>query len=419
MNVLSSEHCSRRAGNEPGCSRGNSSCPGDLHRFRPVSPDRASPAWQPRLPFLRCDGAPCQRFLGAKPALVERVSGDRRARGVPLARWTARLRASFSADCSLTASDQQVVSRAATHIHWRNTMRITIATVLAICGHGLLHCRRRSRARRQQSPRQAQPPAAGSESRDQSQRRHGRSTRDAAGHRPQDRGTDHRVPHQERRLQAHRRSDERERHRREELPQAQAAGRRAAKTGEGAAVTDESRRRLDRHHRRRRRSVVLMAAIAVPVVGGTLERERTIIGAQYLAGQLQRARLDSLKRARSVAVRSRSIGDRTQLQLFADGNGNGVLQRDIDRGIDPAADASRLARRSGARRLAAHQPGRSRTSPDRRRSSPATIRCASATRRSCRSARWAAPPAARSTSRRIGVHKWRFGSSEPPAVSAC
>src|SRR5215213_8749576 len=80
---------------------------------------------------------------------------------------------------------------------------------------------------------------------------------------------------------------------------------------------------------------VVMMAIAVPVIGGTLERERTIVGAQYLAGQLLRARLDSLKRARSVAVRLEVIGDRTQLQLFADGNGNGVLQRDIDRGIDP------------------------------------------------------------------------------------
>jgi hypothetical protein len=55
-----------------------------------------------------------------------------------------------------------------------------------------------------------------------------------------------------------------------------------------------------------------------------------------MAGQLQRARLDSLKRARSVAVRIELVGDRTRFRLFADGNGNGVLQRDIDRGIDPA-----------------------------------------------------------------------------------
>jgi Tfp pilus assembly protein FimT len=82
-------------------------------------------------------------------------------------------------------------------------------------------------------------------------------------------------------------------------------------------------------------SVVLMA-IAVPVVGGTLERERTIVGAQYLAGQLLFARLDSLKRARAVALRLEVVGDRTQLQLFADGDGDGVLQRDIDRGIDPS-----------------------------------------------------------------------------------
>ena len=79
----------------------------------------------------------------------------------------------------------------------------------------------------------------------------------------------------------------------------------------------------------------ILAAIAVPVVGGTLDRERTIVGAQYLAGQLQRARLESLKRAQAVAVRLEVVGDRTQFRLYADANGNGVLQKDIDKGIDP------------------------------------------------------------------------------------
>lgn len=82
--------------------------------------------------------------------------------------------------------------------------------------------------------------------------------------------------------------------------------------------------------------VIALATVAVPVVGGTLDRERTIIGAQFLAGQLQRARLESLRRARSVAVRFELVGTRTRIQLFADGNGNGVLQRDIDRRVDPA-----------------------------------------------------------------------------------
>lgn len=84
---------------------------------------------------------------------------------------------------------------------------------------------------------------------------------------------------------------------------------------------------------------VTLAAIVVPVVGGTLERERTLVGTRYLAGQLQRARLEALKRARPVAVRLEVVGERTSVRLFADGNGNGVLQRDIDRGLDPPLSA--------------------------------------------------------------------------------
>ena len=80
---------------------------------------------------------------------------------------------------------------------------------------------------------------------------------------------------------------------------------------------------------------VMLSAIAVPVIGGTLDRERTIIGAQFLAGQLQRARLEALKRARSVAVHIALVGERTRVQLFVDGDGDGVRQHDVDEGIDP------------------------------------------------------------------------------------
>jgi type II secretory pathway pseudopilin PulG len=79
----------------------------------------------------------------------------------------------------------------------------------------------------------------------------------------------------------------------------------------------------------------IMGAIAVPVIGGTLDRERTIIGTQYLAGQLQRARLEALKRARSVAVHVALVGERTSIQLFVDGDGDGVRQHDVDDGTDP------------------------------------------------------------------------------------
>jgi type II secretory pathway pseudopilin PulG len=78
-----------------------------------------------------------------------------------------------------------------------------------------------------------------------------------------------------------------------------------------------------------------MGAAAIPMIAGSLDRERTVIGAHMVAGQLQRARLESLKRARAVAVRIEQVGDRTSLQLFADGDGDGVRQADIDLGIDP------------------------------------------------------------------------------------
>lgn len=81
---------------------------------------------------------------------------------------------------------------------------------------------------------------------------------------------------------------------------------------------------------------VVLAAIAVPLATATLDRERAIVGAHNLAGHLNRARLESLRRGVSVAVRIRIADDRTTSQLYVDGNGNGVLQRDIDRGVDVA-----------------------------------------------------------------------------------
>lgn len=78
-----------------------------------------------------------------------------------------------------------------------------------------------------------------------------------------------------------------------------------------------------------------LSAAAVPVIGGTLERERTSVGARVLAGQLQRARIEALTRARSVALRLDIAGGRSSLRLFMDGDGDGVRQADIDAGVDP------------------------------------------------------------------------------------
>jgi Tfp pilus assembly protein FimT len=80
----------------------------------------------------------------------------------------------------------------------------------------------------------------------------------------------------------------------------------------------------------------IVGAMAVPVIGGTLDRERTLVGAQVLAAQLQRARFEALRRACSVAVRIELVGERTRTQLFIDGDGDGVRQADIDAAVDAA-----------------------------------------------------------------------------------
>ena len=163
---------------------------------------------------------------------------------------------------------------------------------------------------------------------------------------------------------------------------------------------------------------VVMAAIAVPVIGGTLERERTIVGAHFsphICSARGWSRSSARDRSRCV---SKIVGDRTQLRLFADGNGNGVLQRDIDRGIDPPLTPCRWlddqARDISLRvnQTVTDVAGNATIAPgdDPLRIGNTAILTFSPV---------AVPPAARCMSRLIGDHRWRFGYSERPAVSAC
>jgi len=103
--------------------------------------------------------------------------------------------------------------------------------------------------------------------------------------------------------------------------------------------------------------ILAMTVMAAPVVGGTLDREHTIVAAHHLAGQLQRARMESLKRSAAVAVRFELVGERAAARLYVDGNGNGVLQRDIDRGTDPPlAGVEWLDAHAGGVSLRINQP---------------------------------------------------------------
>jgi hypothetical protein len=88
----------------------------------------------------------------------------------------------------------------------------------------------------------------------------------------------------------------------------------------------------------------LISATTVPVVAGALEVHRVRAGALYVASRLHLAQIEALRRGRQVALAVSVEASDTVFQLFADGNGNGVLVRDIDEGTDePLGPPDRLS----------------------------------------------------------------------------
>ena len=79
----------------------------------------------------------------------------------------------------------------------------------------------------------------------------------------------------------------------------------------------------------------IVAAIAVPAVDASRDRDLARVAARYVAHRLQMVRLEALKRNVCVAIRFDPI-DLGRFAVYADGDGDGVLQADIDRGVDRA-----------------------------------------------------------------------------------
>jgi type II secretory pathway pseudopilin PulG len=87
------------------------------------------------------------------------------------------------------------------------------------------------------------------------------------------------------------------------------------------------------------------AAAAVPLALNSLDRSRTAGAASYVASRLMLARLDAVKRSTFVAVQFVLKPDGYWFRAYADGNHNGVLSRDISRGVDlPIGTDQRLDR---------------------------------------------------------------------------
>ena len=80
--------------------------------------------------------------------------------------------------------------------------------------------------------------------------------------------------------------------------------------------------------------IVIAAAATIPFAHATIDRSRTAGAARYLANRLGSARFEAVKRSANVAIQFVKQGDQYRFGTYVDGNGNGVLSRDIARGVD-------------------------------------------------------------------------------------
>jgi hypothetical protein len=77
-----------------------------------------------------------------------------------------------------------------------------------------------------------------------------------------------------------------------------------------------------------------LSAAAIPQILTGLDDFRTAGAARYLSTRFHRARMEAVMRSAAVAVLFTQEGAGYSYAVYVDGNGNGVLARDIQRGID-------------------------------------------------------------------------------------
>jgi Tfp pilus assembly protein FimT len=80
--------------------------------------------------------------------------------------------------------------------------------------------------------------------------------------------------------------------------------------------------------------MAVLSGIAIPVWQTTRQQSEVRAGARYVAARLHQVRLEALRRNVTVALRF-DPNDLDRFAVYADGDGDGVLQSDINRGIDP------------------------------------------------------------------------------------
>lgn len=84
----------------------------------------------------------------------------------------------------------------------------------------------------------------------------------------------------------------------------------------------------------------VLAGMSVPVSRAALDELQTAAAARHVAGLVLNARMDALKRARSVGFRFQPEGADYAFRTFVDGNGNGLRTTDIRSGTDAPIGAT-------------------------------------------------------------------------------
>jgi prepilin-type N-terminal cleavage/methylation domain-containing protein len=84
----------------------------------------------------------------------------------------------------------------------------------------------------------------------------------------------------------------------------------------------------------------ILVSLAVPAIAVSMNRSRTLAAARYLSGQMALARTYAVARSTNVALRFNWDGRDASIQMFRDGNGNGVGTADIGAGTDVALNAA-------------------------------------------------------------------------------
>jgi type II secretory pathway pseudopilin PulG len=85
-------------------------------------------------------------------------------------------------------------------------------------------------------------------------------------------------------------------------------------------------------------------ATTLPALQAGLDDARVAGAARYLSSRLADTRMDAVQRSREVALRFTLTNGRYAYTVYVDGNGNGVLSSDIQRGVDrPVLGPERLS----------------------------------------------------------------------------